>query len=89
MLCFLLAVARAGVKKLVIVNGHGGNVPLLNVAVRRLRVEHGLLAVGCHYPFLPLPEGLGGWGEDEIRFGIHGGAVETSMMAHLRPDLVQ
>ena len=72
-----------------IVNGHGGNVPLLNVAARRLRVEHGLLAVGCHYPFLPLPEGMGGWGEDEMRFGIHGGAVETSMMAHLRPDLVQ
>jgi creatinine amidohydrolase len=52
-------------------------------------VEHDLLAVCCHYPFMPLPEGIGGWGAEELRFGIHGGAVETSMMAHLRPDLVQ
>jgi|EP01043_Picozoa_sp_COSAG02_P001610 creatinine amidohydrolase/Fe(II)-dependent formamide hydrolase-like protein len=28
------SVARAGVRKLVIANGHGGNVPLLNVAAR-------------------------------------------------------
>lgn len=52
-------------------------------------MEHNLLSVCCHYPFIPLPEGMGGWNAEELRFGIHGGAVETSMMAHLRPDLVQ
>ena len=81
------SVRRAGVRKVVLTNGHGGNVALLNVAARRLRVEHGLLAVCCHYPFLPLPEGL--WPEEELRFGIHAGGVETSMMAHLQPSLVR
>ena len=81
------SVRRAGVRKVVLTNGHGGNVALLNVAARRLRVEHGLLAVCCHYPFLPLPEGL--WPAEELRFGIHAGGVETSMMAHLQPSLVR
>jgi creatinine amidohydrolase len=34
-----------------------------------------------------LPEGL--FGEAEVRHGIHAGAIETSMMLHLRPDLVR
>jgi creatinine amidohydrolase len=34
-----------------------------------------------------LPPGL--FGQDEVRHGIHAGAIETSMMLHLRPDLVR
>ena len=26
--------------------------------------------------------------DDEVRYGIHGGALETSLMLHLRPELV-
>ncbi|MCO5092493.1 creatininase family protein [Bosea sp. (in: a-proteobacteria)] len=80
------SVKRAGLRKLVLVTAHGGNVDPMRIAARELRVGHGMLAVTTAWMSFGLPEGL--YGELDIRHGIHGGDVETSLMLHFRPDLV-
>jgi len=81
------SVARAGVRKLVIFNSHGGQPAIVDIVATDLRVRLGMLAVIANYYALARPEDM--FGADELRFGIHGGAVETSMMLHLRPDMVR
>lgn len=80
-------VARAGLRRLVLFNSHGGQPQIADIVARDLRVQRTMLAVVCSWYRLGLPEGL--FDPDEDRWGIHGGAVETSMMLHLRPDLVR
>lgn len=81
-----VSLARAGVRRLLFLNGHGGNSALLRVACREVRVRHGLLTFLAH-PHLPVDQG-GASVDDEEGFAIHGSADETSMVMHLRPDLV-
>ncbi len=81
------AVNRIGVRKLVIANAHGGNVSVMDIAARELRVEFSMLAVTMSWDRLGQPEGL--FEADELRFGIHGGDLETSLMLHHRPELVR
>jgi creatinine amidohydrolase len=81
-----LSVARAGVRKLVVVNSHGGNLDLVSILSRELRVRAGMLCVKCQWGGFGHPEGM--FPEDERRYGIHGGDVETSLMLHFRPELV-
>lgn len=80
-----LEVARAGVRKLIFVNSHGGNEDVMSIVARELRVRAGMLAVRSGWRFA-LSEGL--LSDEERRFGIHGGDAETALMLHLRPDLV-
>ncbi len=82
------ALARAGVRRLVLSNSHGGNRAALDAAALRLRDELGLLVVKAHYFLLPRPDDVD-LPASEWRHGLHGGAVETAMMLHLRPDLVR
>ncbi len=81
-----LSVARAGLRKLVIVNSHGGNLDLISILARELRVRAGMLAVKCQWGAFGHPEGM--YPDNERRFGIHGGDVETSLMLSFRPDTV-
>ena len=80
------SVARAGVRKLVVVNSHGGNEEIMGIVSRELRVRFGMLSVKTSWSRFGRPEGL--YSDIEDRFGIHGGDFETSMMLHFRPDLV-
>lgn len=81
-----LSVARAGVRKIVIVNSHGGNLDLISILSRELRVDAGMLAVKCQWGGFGAPEGL--YSQREVAFGIHGGDRETSLMLHFRPETV-
>jgi creatinine amidohydrolase len=86
------SVAAAGVRKLVLLNSHGGQVGLLDVVARDLRARLGLLVYSVNWFGLPLS---GPQGEDvnalfsahEHRFGIHAGEIETSMLLALAPEL--
>jgi creatinine amidohydrolase len=78
---------RAGVRKLIIVNSHGGNVPMVDIVTRELRVRHDMLAVGTAWSRFGYPEGI--TAAEEGLYGIHGGDMETSEMLHFRPDLVK
>lgn len=80
------SIARAGVKKLVVVNSHGGNEEIMGIVTRELRVRFGMLAVKTSWQRFGRPDGM--YPELEDRHGIHGGDVETSLMLHFRPDLV-
>ena len=83
-------VARAGVKKLLLFNAHGGNVSSMDIVARKLRQQHGLLVVHCSWFNLPLPQEVhAAFSAHEHRFGVHAGEVETSMLLHLAPEQVQ
>lgn len=78
--------AEAGGKRLVIVSSHGGNTPVVESVILKARAEMGLLAVSTAWMRFGMPEGV--FGERERRYGIHGGAIETSLMLHYFPDRV-
>ncbi|MEO1199800.1 MAG: creatininase family protein [Pseudomonadota bacterium] len=80
------SIAWSGFRKILFLSSHGGNSECISLAARRLRLQHDLFAVSGHWPRFGVPEGL--FSEEELRFGIHAGAIETSMMLALRPDLV-
>jgi len=82
------AMARCGVRRLVLSNSHGGNRQAIDGAGLRLREAYGLLVVKTSYNRFPPPRDVQ-LPEAEWRHGLHGGAVETAMMLHLRPDLVR
>jgi len=81
------SVAKLGARRLVLFNAHGGNTSLLNAACRDIRLHHGLMMFLVH-PVLPPDHGGQDDSADELGMGIHGGDLETSLMLHLRPDLV-
>jgi creatinine amidohydrolase len=80
------SLATTPARKLAFVNGHGGNTALLNVACRELHLHHGLSTFLLH-PSVP-PDHGGPSTADELGMGIHGGLEETSVVLHLRPELV-
>lgn len=80
-------VATTPARRLVFLNGHGGNSALVNVANRELRLRHGLMTFLAH-PGVPADQG-GSSPADELGMGVHGGTEETAMMLHLAPHLVR
>ncbi|MDP1881868.1 MAG: creatininase family protein [Bradyrhizobium sp.] len=81
------SVARAGIRKLVMVTSHGGNSAAMGLVAQDLRAQHGLLAVTTSWSRFGTPEGL--FPAEELRHGIHGGAVETSIMLARYPQHVR
>jgi creatinine amidohydrolase len=81
------SVARAGIRKLVMVTSHGGNSAAMSLVAQDLRAQYGLLAVTTGWARFGTPEGL--FSDPELRHGIHGGAVETSIMLARYPHLVR
>jgi creatinine amidohydrolase len=83
-------VERAGVRKLLLFNAHGGQASLLDIVARELRVRCRLIVYGCSWWNLPLGDEVNGlFPPDEHRFGVHAGAIETSLMLALRPETVR
>lgn len=81
------SVARAGLRKLVIVNSHGGNVEVQGIVARELRVRCQMLVAQTAWRRLGVPQGL--FSEIENNYGIHGGDFETSVMLHFAPNRVK
>ena len=80
-------VHRAGVRKLVIINSHGGNVSALQIAAQRLRVELGMLVVHASWFDFGYPEQT--FTATERAYGIHAGQIETSILLASHPALVR
>ncbi len=81
------SVARTGCRKLIFMNSHGGNVPVIDVVVRELRIRHRMLAVHAAWHRLGYPADL--FSAQERAHGIHGGEAETSLMLAFRPKTVR
>lgn len=86
------SVAGTPARRVVFLNGHGGNTALLGVALRELRRQFGLLTFAMPAGIQHAGRGGDEPGEpdepDEHGMGIHAGFGETSLVLHLRPDLV-
>ena len=80
------SVAETPARKLVFLNGHGGNTTMLATALREIRVKYSLQTFLMH-PSLPPAYG-GESNVDELGMGIHGGRDETSVFMYLRPEQV-
>lgn len=81
------SLARAGVRKLVLVTSHGGNVGAMESVARDLRVRLGMLAVTVGWHRFGYPDGV--FSAEEKKHGIHGGDIETSLMLAGKPDAVR
>ncbi len=83
-------VAAAGLRKLLLLNSHGGQVSVMDIVARELRTRSALIVYSCSWWNLPLgPDANGLFSDQEHRFGVHGGEIETSLMLALRPQSVQ
>jgi creatinine amidohydrolase len=81
------SVHRAGCRKIIFFNSHGGQPQLIDIVCRDLRGRLNMLAVNCAWYNVTEMADL--FDPLELRHGIHGGAVETSIMLHLHPHLVK
>ena len=66
-------VASSGVRKMVLLNGHGGQVSTMDIVARELRVRHDLLVFSVNWFGLGLPDGL--YDEQEMLIRIHAGDI--------------
>ena len=80
-------IARRGVKKLVIVTSHGGNSAAMMLVAQDLRAHQKLFVVTTSWSRLSGADRL--FPSDEVRHGIHGGAIETSIMLARYQDQVR
>jgi creatinine amidohydrolase len=80
-------VARAGVRKLVLITSHGGNVAAMELVARDLRARFAMLAVTLGWHRFGYPDGA--FSGQERKHGIHGGDIETSLMLAARPETVR
>jgi len=81
------SLARAGLRKLVLVTSHGGNVAAMELVARDLRTRLGMLAVTVGWHRFGYPDGT--FAGDEKKHGIHGGDIETSLMLAAKPEAVR
>ena len=79
-------VAKTGIKKIVLFNSHGGNISVLDLVARELRVRNDMLVFNLNWFGLGMPNGI--YSEDELKYGIHAGDLETSIMLALDPNNV-
>lgn len=79
------SVKAAGFRRLAFINGHGGNMALLDAAARDIRAATGLMCFCLHpglYATAPFEISA-----DEQRYGLHAGEVETSLVLAIAPEL--
>jgi len=81
------SVAAAGVRKLILLNSHGGQPQIVDIVAQRLRSEAGMLAVRANTFRFDLPPGL--VSGEERDSGLHGGQIETALMLAIAPELVR
>lgn len=80
------SVAAHGIRRVVIVNGHGGNAGIIGVAATQL-ADHGIRAVALSYWSL-LGQSLAEWTPGDHGMIGHAGQTETSIQLYLQPELV-
>jgi creatinine amidohydrolase len=86
------SVARHGFTHLLIVNGHGSNASIADLAARQVVLETGIIC-GAMSPNAAIDPTLAEPAFSHMRRSApggvaHAGEYETAMMLHLRPDLV-
>ena len=89
LMCLGRSAHRSGFRRIFILNGHGGNHELVELAARDLCLEFGIDVGGASW-WQVAAEALADSGAHEHgRVPGHAGAFETSLVSALRPDLLQ
>ena len=83
-----IALSQCGIRRLLLSNSHGGNRAALESVALKLRKTYDLLVIKMNYFLFPRPDDIE-IPESEWKYGLHGGAVETSLMLHLHPERVR
>lgn len=82
------SVYRAGFRKLLFVNGHGGQPQVMEMCARELRLRHGDFIVVPSFTWR-VPHVAGKYlSEQEKKLAMHAGHAETALMLALAPDTV-
>lgn len=82
------SVYRMGFRKLLIVNAHGGQPQVMEMAARELRLRHGDYQVLPHFVWR-VPHVAGQFMTDrEKRLSMHAGHAETAILMALAPETV-
>jgi creatinine amidohydrolase len=82
------SLSRHGLKRFLIVNIHGGNTNIVNLAVQLAKREFNVMAAA---PVGPENTGIGRLHADRQKrhWDVHSGPTETGTSLHLFPDLVE
>ncbi|MFI5614817.1 creatininase family protein [Amycolatopsis sp. NPDC051903] len=72
------SLVRSGFRRVLIVNGHGGNDEIMRLAVKQYALEADVALAACSY-----------WSLGEAAPPGHAGLFETSLMLAANPDLVR
>lgn len=75
-----------GHRKILLLNAHGGNSPLLTIVATEARIKWNMLVVATHWTRFGLPAELTEIMDKSI--DIHAGDIETSIMLSIDPSLV-
>ena len=84
----LSSLVKNGIKKILVINGHDGNIAPIEIASRKIKNESSEVVIACLESWWVL---VGQKNKDlfEVWRGLgHGGEAETSAMLSVRPDLV-
>lgn len=85
----LKSLLKHGIKKLIIINGHDGNIPSIEIVTREFRVTHPEMKIAVLEAWWIVASQLLPEGTFEVWNGLgHGGEGETSLMLALKPELV-
>jgi len=76
-----------GIRKLVLLNAHGGNSPLTAIVSTEARIHFNMLAVATSWTRFGVPDGV--IAPEAKAIDIHGGDIETSVMLALHPGKVK
>jgi creatinine amidohydrolase len=82
----LESLAACGFRRIMVVNGHGGNEEIMRLAVKRFALHREVTAAACSYWTVTGGDGEGE--RPEVTPG-HAGWFETSLMLAARPELVR
>ncbi|MDC0514976.1 creatininase family protein [Flavobacteriaceae bacterium] len=84
-------IGRNGFKKIIIVNGHGGNPQMIRYFIQNQLEKKRDYAVYFFDPKTPrdVTEKASQLRKSDAKFDMHGGENETSSLLYLRPDLVK
>jgi len=78
--------AGRGIRKLVLLNAHGGNSPLLTIVATEARIRFRMLCVATSWTRFGVPDGV--IAPEDKALDIHGGDIETSVMLAIAPERV-
>ncbi len=83
------SVYRSGFRKLVIVNAHGGQPQVMEMAARELRIRHGDFVVIPHFVWRVPNVASRFLAPKEKQLAMHAGHAETAIVMALAPDTVK